>query len=362
MADTASQGEAFIGTILLEASVFFSLPAWMLISYHAWPANDPYEFGLAVLLGATLALVLCHVTPAICARRLPGITNNRFGRLALLPIAAWLCAGAAISLGQISQVAGDLLTSWVDIPHRGTAATTTMIALGVLSVTLAWVGTARQRILAEVFCGLGLGLLAGLLFWQWDGLWARNSYLTSEEPLSGVPARVIGSMLAAAVPASVLAVRIGRLGVSTRKIWGSGLAGLWMPLVASATLASLAKMAGTRLHWRPSLFIEFVPWAMVGPQDTRLLQTVWALAGLTALAPAVICAMWIRDLTQAWTWKWKGATVAVALGGLALTFGLTSHTFDTIYPPSWSGSVLAGSCLLGLFCVVFGRRPGGARE
>jgi hypothetical protein len=361
MADTASPREAFFWTILLEASVFFSLPAWMLVSYHAWPANDPYLFGLAVILGATLALVLCHVTPAICARRLPGITNNRFGKLASWPIATWLCAGAAVSLGQVSQVAGWLLTTWVGVPHRDVAAIATMVAVAVLSATLAWVGIARQRISAGVFCGLGFGLLAGLFLWQWDGLWVRNSSLVSEAPLSGVPANVIYSMLTAAVPASVLAVRIGRLGVSTRKIWGSGLAGLWVPLVASATLASLAKMAGTQLHWRPSLSIEFFPYAMVGPQDMRLRQTVWTLAGLTALAPAVVCAIWIRDLTQAWMWKWKGAAVAVALGALALTFGLTSHTFNTIYLPSWSGSVLAASCLLGLSCVIFRRGRGGSR-
>jgi len=105
------------------------------------------------------------------------------------------------------------------------------------------------------------------------------------------------------------------------------------------------------------LFIDFI-YAMVGPQDARVLHAVWTLAGLSALAPAVVCAMWIRDLTEAWRWKWKGAAVAIALGGLALRFGLTSHAFDNdVYLPSWSASVLVVSTVLGLVCLICRRRP-----
>ena len=56
-------------TVALEATLFFSLPAWTFSANRAWPANHPFVFALAVLAGASVATALCHIAPAFWARK-----------------------------------------------------------------------------------------------------------------------------------------------------------------------------------------------------------------------------------------------------------------------------------------------------
>ena len=57
----------------------------------------------------------------------------------------------------------------------------------------------------------------------------------------GNPFEVAQGMLIAAAPATILVLRIGRMGLSPRRIWLAGMAGVWIPIVTSVTLISLAK-------------------------------------------------------------------------------------------------------------------------
>src|SRR6185295_11167831 len=100
----------------MEAALFFSVPSWALTDW-GWPSDRPYQFVLALLTGATVALVLCHVMPAICAPTVLRLFENPVGRLFVWPVRAWFCVGAAASLGQLAHLSGSMYVLWRDAPQ-----------------------------------------------------------------------------------------------------------------------------------------------------------------------------------------------------------------------------------------------------
>src|ERR1035441_7971618 len=103
-------------TVTMEAALFFSVPSWALMDW-GWPSDQPFQFMLAVLTGASMALLLCHVMPAIGMPAILKFSKNWVGRIFIWPIGAWFCLGAAASLGQIAQLSGSMYVLWRNV-HR----------------------------------------------------------------------------------------------------------------------------------------------------------------------------------------------------------------------------------------------------
>jgi len=346
-----ASGRQLWWTVALETTLFFSLPAWLLTADRAWPADNPYHFALALLLGASAATVLCHVVPAIWARKLSGFVPDRSASIASLPIIAWLCFGAAVSLGQIARMAGRSVTILRQDTRWHVVAGIVMLACALTSIIVAWSGLRRQRAATLLCCGLGVGLLLGVCLAQWPGLSIRMLQLARGEEGLDDPLQVIKGMLLAAAPASVLALRIGKMRVATRWIWSSGLAGVWAPLLAAATLASLAKMFGARMYWKPSLPIG-APFLMALGLDEGAYRSMWILAAVTVVGPCIVCATWVRELTEVWPWGWeRGVVLVIALWGLNYGFTDSDGWWRTYYS-AWCWSVVVATSLLGLAFLV----------
>jgi hypothetical protein len=331
--------------VILEATLAFSLPCWALSAEGAWPGDRPFRFVLAVIAGATAALVFCHVLPGICARSTRGLQLGTVNKLVRWPVILWLSGGAVISLSAMSRRCGSMvmLGRVEDWPWRF-AALGIAVAFAVTATALAWADIARPKI--ALLCRVGVVLSIGLFAIQSPGLWLTGSRLSADAELND-PIRVFEGVLLASAPAAILAVRIGRLGVGTLSIWWSGIVGLWAPMVTSVTLFSLTKMGGARLHWRPSLPIGF-EFAFTGSARMVYFRMLYFVAGLTMLGPCLVCAMWLRDLG----WKSKFAAVlAGGLSGILMLIELPTSLTEPYFRP-WCWSIVAGSGVLGFVCLV----------
>ena len=225
-------------TVALEATLFFSVPSWALTD-RGWPGNSPGQFALAVLIGASTALLLFHIVPATCASTVSRPLQSRAGRSVRLAVGAWFCVGAAVSLGQMAHLSGSMYVlyrdaSWLNQPAWRVIAIVLSLLCVLVPAVLAW-RSAWQRPLIALCLFLGV-FLATVAFWaQVPGLRTRNPQLISEVGLDE-PFRVIQGMLMAAAPASILALRIGKMGLSSRRIWWTGIGGMWLPLSVSVPL------------------------------------------------------------------------------------------------------------------------------
>jgi len=340
----------FRWTVALEAALFFSVLSWLLTE-RGWPADGPYEFALAVLIGASAATLLCHVLPAFCAESLRLFSTTRIGRLARWPIGAWFSFGAAVTLIQLCRLMASMGVLQRDAeflygpkPRMWKIIAWAIAGFWVLASTaLAWRANRWRRFAIALSLLAGFGLAVSSIPANWSGLWIRNRQMISENGLNE-PWLVIKGMLMAAAPAVVLALRIGQMRLSPRRIWLSGLYGVWIPLAASVTFISFERMAGARLYWKPSVPIEFFcAFVWIGEVQSTWAAVLWPLS-LTMLGSCVLHAVWIRDLTGAWPWSWQKT---LAVGTLAVTACLTVSPFQwAIYRPYWLWSILGGSLAL----------------
>jgi hypothetical protein len=160
-------------------------------------------------------------------------------------------------------------------------------------VIAAWV---RRLWKPAAIAGLALG--AGILAWSliatWHGLWARNPHY-SGEPVQ-LDWLIIKGMILSTAPVFVIAWSIGRIESKPYRIWLSGFFGVWLPLVLSVTIASLAAQSGANLHWVPSLPRGF-SWAL-GGIDGRLTSSILALCSWTMFCPALLSAVSLRELVR----------------------------------------------------------------
>lgn len=354
----------FWPTVALEAAVFFSLPTWWLTLEEA--TVDPSGFVLALFAGASAAMLVCHIAPAFWIRKFSGFGNGHWSALAQWTVVAGLCASAGICLGQVARP----LVFWTRLWYEDRAwhpvtAGVAMVAIAVASAAIGWAGLRVRRGATMVLCAVGTGLTAGLLFAQWPGLSASSGIdrrtarlvaaMTSGEMSFNDPNGLLVGVLLAAAPVIVLATRIGRMPIGRGKVWLSGLAGVWAPLVVSVTLWSLANVAGARLYWQPSLPISFA--YAFGLFGDRPFQISWSLATLTVLSPGAVYAIWVKDATAQWPWRWKRA-VAAAIAIAGFIHGARfwdQYTFLDLYRP-WCWALLCGSALLWLAGQVVSRR------
>ena len=334
--------------VVLEAALFFSLPTWFWTVDPAWPTNNPARFAVILALGALSAMILCHVAPAFWSREL-SFGGSRYKLLRLLAI-VWLCAGAALLFGRLAGVI--TLVFWYWYPDFTWGSKLLIVAFATIVAVVGCASRNVQRIAITAFLAMSVSLVLIMFALQFPGLHTRNAQLISEAALD-YPAQMLLGFFIAAAPASVLAARIGRSGAGTRTIWRTGLVGIWLPLVASVTLVSLAKIGGMRLYWKPSVPIEFI-FAMVSNPVTWLVRVRWTLAVLTAFSPMLIAVFWSRDALEKCAWRWTRVATIVALVAVAFILSFLPEDFplNGTYYETWCWTVVAMNGVLALVCLI----------
>jgi hypothetical protein len=331
-----------------EAAVCFSLLTWLLAAQNAWPTNNPLRFAAAVLGGAAIALILCHMIPAMLA---PSLFKQRRGPLEVVRrlVAAWFIVGAAGSAIWLAKSSGE----WILWRQRD--ATYQRAGLGIL-VGLCALALARQNPNIRTWVLLLLALLgatfvATSFIAQFHGLSTRNPQLFTEEFLADDFKVFIGILLACA-PASIFALEFGRQESSRRKIVWAGVWGMALPVICSVTLTSFAKIAGMRLYWRPSVPIGFEQaFQWYWQKGFPLLPVVAVLS----FGPLICLLFWMEALIP-WRGSWK-RLVALALALLlgAALIPTNEELFRGYFIP-WCWSILIASALLGAWTLLSSRR------
>jgi hypothetical protein len=210
-------------------------------------------------------------------------------------------------------------------------------------------------IVPVVFGGVGLLFIGTALVATSSGFWIRNEQLISENGLSD-NVKVFRGVLLATAPAAIFAFRLGRSGASRRTLFRTGVLGLWLPVISSATLASLAKVCGARLYWRPSVPIDagaIFAWA----NRSTAPWIVIALMTLTAL-PLMSLMFWIKETMPRPERSWKDWLLIVGIGSLGLALVVYDRfSFQAYYGP-WLWSVLIAALPLAVWSAALAlRRP-----
>lgn len=361
MVDSTAQRDAIWSIVALEASAFYSMPAWFEIAAMTWPATDPGAFLTAVVGGAYFALVLCHVAPAHWGRRSAGKPQRRARRVAGLLITCWLVGGAVFSVSGNSRITGGVLYPRYVFgdPADSLCKYGAWVWMGVwsaLAVAIATSGSRVRKIAGIGCCVFGLGLLISVFTAQSGGLWTRNPRMVGEP--HGDPGATLGAILTVAAPGAILAFQLGRAGASLTQIWRTGIVGVAVPIVVASTLAAIAQMCGARLYWGPSFTVDFM-FALAVSTDPTLAHAVWIVAAATSLGSGIVSAAWVAAGTANWTPPWKRPLVAVAAAGgtLAIEIFDLGWPIEAIYYRPWVATIVTGSAALGLW-LLFQRLRG----
>jgi hypothetical protein len=340
--------------VTLEAALFFSIPCWALSTDRAWPSDAPWQFAFAVLAGASTALILCHITPAMCESSIRSFWLSRWGGALRWPIAAWFSLGAMASLIQLAHLTGSMFVLWQDASYlsqpvwRSLAVIVALICIAGSLATVVNRNWSRPVIIASLTVGVCLSL-AGVIA-QSSGLQTTNPHMISEVGLND-PYSIAKGMFLSATPAAILALRLGTMQLPPRKIVWTGVIGVWLPLLASVALVSVAKMAGARLYWKPSLPIEFTyAFVWLFQATNRLIPLLWPVA-VTVLVPCIVCAVWIVDCVSNWAWSWPKLFALTALA--AVGYVIASSFVWTLYCSYWLWSIALGCVFLGLARLMF---------
>lgn len=206
--------------------------------------------------------------------------------------------------------------------------------------------TPRWSRLASIVClGVGVSLAAAGFITQYPALNSINPQMQTEDGLGDSSSSVARGMLLASAPAAILALRIGRMRLSFSKVVSTGFWGVWLPVMASVTLVSVAKMCGVRLYWKPSLPLDST-WAFEWLSRTADLTVIvlWPLAA-TLAGPLLVLAIWITDISHKWPWNRRIlALAAVGAGG----YYLKSPVLWNSASKSWLWSIILASLALGI--------------
>jgi hypothetical protein len=298
----------------LEATLFFSLPCWENTARWSWPAANPAQFAAFVISAATIAMLCCHIGPAMCAAKFGARPH-----VAWWVPAIWLSAGYLEWLGTPVRTLGP----YVYLPHvlRRPLEIAFLFAVLIAITVVAWVGPLWKY--AGVAClAFSIGVLTWLTATSWPGLSVHNPSFGVGEPYAHDWVLVKGMLLSAA-PALLISWRLGPVESRPSQVWLSGILGLWLPIVVSVTLASLAAMAGARAHYRPSLPGGFY-WAMQGTHG-RLEKGAIVLTSLTILGPALLAAVCLNELARQWL-RGQKAWLGI-LSVCLLSYGLSFAQF-----------------------------------
>ena len=95
-------------TVATEAALFFSTPCWWLSTGRVWPSKAPLQFSLAVLTGATAALILCHMAPALYQDAIASFWESPSKVVLRWLAIAWFGIGAMASVMQLARVASSM--------------------------------------------------------------------------------------------------------------------------------------------------------------------------------------------------------------------------------------------------------------
>ena len=325
--------------VALEASLSFSLICWESVACLAAPLTHPLNFTVAVVVVATLAMAVYHLGPALFAAKF-GAHRHWFANGLSVSMAAFYlqwCLGFAILVRHEAAVVG-----W---PF-------------VLCILIA--GLVKSWWKAGGLAGLvfGLAVLGWAFATSWPGHAARNPYRGGlNEQFGGSMA---GAILLTAVPAVLVAWRIGRTKPSPARLWLSGLLGVWLPLVISVTLASIAAESGVNAHYRPSLGRSF-SWGLLGAEG-KLEPRVITLALMTIGTPALLGLVSLRWMLKSWDKRiWLAAA---PLCGLVAWVEASYRPADGLYSALvapvmqlWAAILAMIGLLAGLIAVI-GRHGG----
>jgi hypothetical protein len=233
-----------------------------------------------------------------------------------------------------------------------------VFALLAAITIIAWIEPSWKY--AAVVClAFSIGVLTWLTATSWPGLWIHNPHFSPGEPHDRM---LVKGMLLSAAPALLIGWRLGRVETRPSRVWLSGLLGVWLPIVISVTLASLATMAGLRAHYRPSLPPGFY-WAMQGTRG-RLEEGAVVLTTLTFLGPALLAAVCLSELERQSVLRQKAWMVIVLI--CLLSYGLSfaqllgvPQDFSLIFWSSaheiWAWSLVFLGAFAGAACILLPR-------
>ena len=144
------------------------------------------------------------------------------------------------SLFQMAHLTGSMLVLWRDGPQFDRPVwrwiSTAFVVICVFA-SLAIAGKRQwQHTVTAVCLAVGVCLSLAALAPQSAGLRTANPHLVDEVGLNA-PFSVFEGMVLSAAPAAILALRIGRLGLSRGRVVWAGLWGVWFPLLASVALS-----------------------------------------------------------------------------------------------------------------------------
>jgi hypothetical protein len=338
--------------LALKATLFLSLPCWVTASY-AQPASYPIRFAACLVAATSVSALVFHVGPALFAARF-GSREYPFSWVLSLCVAAGYMYYALRLAEFVARSFGDKM--WL------AAEVTFLLALLVVGFVKSW----WKPVLAA---GLlhGAGILAWMLTTPWNGLWTRNTRMWLEPPQ--FDQLLVKAMLLVAAPAAVIGWRIGHIEPGVRRIWLSGVIGVFLPLVFAVSIASFAAEAGENLYWRPSLPLGF-EWALLGfrgqAEPGIIPLVVW-----TVTWPALLCIVSLRLLAKEWKPTKRALLLLPAAG--CVVFDATvrlpwlyddqvGSDFATWPYQIWAaGLAIAGAATV-LSCLIWRRTKGSTRS
>lgn len=322
--------------VALEASLFFSWTCWELTAPWAEPVTAPFAFAAVLVAFATLATLACHIGPALAGAYWRG------------PIPAayqWLLIW--IGVGYVERI----LTLW-RIGRLQATPNELLPLLYITPVIVAFVTRSWWKPFCVLLTMLGMGILGWALTSTWRGLHQIGSPAQWESLIAR-------GILFSAAPAVVLGWRIGRIAPSTRSIVRAGLLGIWLPLIVSVTVASLANQAGETLYARPTPARGF-HWAMLGPTEDSLSAAMhWAI--WTMCTPALAGVVALETLGEAWRghkYVFWALVVLFSVAYLMALRAVPSSMSNELAVPTyeyWAWTVLALGTVAGLRSATMNR-------
>jgi hypothetical protein len=344
--------------IALEATLFFSLPCWEQTATWADPLRAPLAFATSVLGTATFTMLACHVGPAFAAATYAGRSFRWEWILLLLAGAGY--AERIVTAGHVGNILADVSRrSWSQPNPPSNKLILPAVALVVI-LLIAGSLTRWWKTIVALQLALGMGILTWVLSSTWRGLTHFNPYYEGQSD-SEIEQYLIQGILLSAAPALVIAWRIGLIASGPKEIWFSGLAGLWLPLVLSVSIYSLANSAGEALYWVPSLPRGF-NWALLGPNGqslgAALRFVVWTL-----VSQVTVSAIVIRWLSARYEGRSKYLYL-LALPCLSLLFLWLANFWNGEAPLSslalppyriWAGGMIIAGILAKPLCVMMDR-------
>lgn len=289
--------------VALEATLFAFLPYWELTAPWAEPITAPWAFAATVVTAATAAMLAFHCGPAFFGRSL------RAGRI---PFGNWVVAW--LSLGFVDRfwlgviegryAAASAYIGWV-IPGQQAIPNHFWLLpfiVAPLAIALSFRSWWKPVVILQL--ALGGGFLVWALATAWPGIWIVNPRYNG--PPEQFEDRIFEGVLLSAAPALVIGWAAGRRASNAREVWWSGFAGVWLPIVLTLTIGSIACEAGAERFWVPSLFRGF-NWAMLGSEG-KSLESSMKWASWTVFAPLLLYTISLRLLAV----EWRGGTIYFA--------------------------------------------------